>query len=282
MGAADLVPGVSGGTIAFIVGIYGRLITSLNSIDLESLRVLLQGNFAAFWTRIDGNFLALVIAGILSSVFTLAHLIDHLLEDYPILVWSAFFGLIAVSAASLSLRNQIFRSGHIAPFVGGLVFVLGLSLLTRQPLAPGIVVIFCAGFIAISAMLLPGISGSFLLLLFGLYEPLLEAIRVADMGFLFTFGAGACLGLVSFSHLIHWLLSRHHLSTLSFLVGLLCGSLYAVWPWRAGQGANHPVWPSDVPGLSDPMVLPAVACMVLAALAVPALEAMARRAAGDD
>ncbi len=277
MGTADIVPGVSGGTIAFITGIYARLIDCLTAIDLQSIRLLLRFEIKNLWRRFDGTFLVLLFAGILSAIFSLAHLISFLLQTYPILIWSVFFGLIAASAITLLIREGVYRLSTLISFLLGVALVLLISAQSVHQLSPSLPMVYMVGVIAISAMLLPGLSGSFLLLLFGMYEPTLEAVKTLNGSYLTVFALGAVTGLVSFSHLISWLLKHYYATTLMFLIGLLFGSLYAVWPWQAQNGANQPVLPSEYALASDPMILPALACMILAVVAVLVIEYLAIR-----
>ncbi|MEQ9568404.1 MAG: DUF368 domain-containing protein, partial [Pseudomonadales bacterium] len=262
MGTADIVPGVSGGTIAFITGIYPKLIKSLTAVDFESARMLLHFNMKGLWQRLDGTFLVILFAGILSAIFSLAHVISYLLDTHPILIWSVFFGLIAASAVTLLIREGVYQRSTLVSFFLGMALVLFISTMSAHQLSPSLPMVYLVGVIAISAMLLPGLSGSFLLLLFGMYEPTLEAVKSLDGAYLLSFALGAITGLVSFSHLISWLLRHHYGKTLMFLIGLLFGSLYAVWPWRSFYGENQAVWPSDFAIIADPMIVPALTCMI--------------------
>lgn len=273
MGAADVVPGVSGGTIAFITGIYERLIQCLTSVDVRSVQLLFRWRIRELWARIDGNFLLLLLAGILSAIFSLAHVIDFLLDQYPILVWSAFFGLIVASALTLLIKNIQISLQALIFLVLGMILIFLVSTSSYTALDPVLPVVFLAGMIAISAMLLPGLSGSFLLLVFGLYEPTLEAVKALDFAYLLSFAMGAATGLLLFSRLIHWLLKHHYRNTLMLLIGMLFGSLYAVWPWRSLDTVNVPLLPSSLSDLGrDPMLLQALACMLSAAAVVLLFE----------
>lgn len=287
MGAADVVPGVSGGTIAFITGIYGRLINSLQSVDLECLKLLFRFDIKQLWQRVDGSFLLVLLAGILTSIFSLAHGIDYLLDNYPILIWSVFFGLIASSAVSLLIKEGL-KSSQIKPvsliFLGvGIALMVLISTSSFIQLSPTLPFVFLAGIIAISAMLLPGLSGSFLLLLFGLYEPTLEAVKAFDLAYIFSFGAGAVTGLILFSRVIHWLLKHHFVNTLMLLIGLLFGSLYEVWPWHSLELSSAPVLPiTFIESGRDAMLYPALGCMISAVIFVLLLEYITGRFSGED
>lgn len=284
MGAADVVPGVSGGTIAFITGIYARFIGSLNAIDLECLKLLCKLEFAAIWKRLDAGFLLTLMAGIITAIFSLAHGLDYLIDHYPILLWSVFFGLITASALSLLWQNFGIKFAPIALLLlgAGLMFMISSSSFIQ--LSPTLPFVYLAGVIAISAMLLPGLSGSFLLLLFGLYEPTLEAVKTFDLAYIASFGLGAVTGLIIFSKLIHWLLGHFYQCTLMFLIGLLFGSLYEIWPWRlvleTGGETDRglPALPATLTDMGqDAMLYPALACMISALSFVLFIEYLARR-----
>lgn len=280
MGAADVVPGVSGGTIAFITGIYARLIGSLNAIDTECIKQLGRFQLAEVWRKVDAGFLLILMAGILTSIFSLAHGIDYLIDHYPILLWSVFLGLIASSAMTLLAKHFRFCFLTLLFLALGMGLMLLISSGEFIQLSPKLPMVYLAGVIAISALLLPGLSGSFLLLLFGLYEPTLEAVKALDAAYLISFGLGAVTGLLLFSKLIHWLLAHHYQSTLMFLVGLLLGSLYELWPWRllSEAGSNVPVLPGTLAEQGqNPMLYPALACMIFALIFVLVMEYLAGR-----
>ncbi|MAT51566.1 MAG: DUF368 domain-containing protein [Porticoccaceae bacterium] len=232
MGAADVVPGVSGGTIAFISGIYDELVESLRSLGPDKLRWLGSGEFGEFWRRVNGAFLSVLVAGILTSVFTLAHLVDYSLQHYPLLVWAFFFGLVIASI--IYVGAQLPR-GRLSTWIG---LGIGTALASASAFAPAVdlgngpVTVFCSGMLAICAMILPGISGSFILLMIGMYPVLIDAITRVDAGVLSLFAAGAVVGLMVFSRLLSWLLHHHRSATLAILTGFLVGSLAVLWPWR--------------------------------------------------
>ena len=267
MGMADLVPGVSGGTLALITGIYERLIGAIASIDLAAIRMVLSGDIVGAWRHVDATFLLLVGSGILSSVFALAHVIEYLVEDQPVLVWSFFSGLLF---ASLLLMLKIVRptsaSGCAIALSGLLVAVVLSELRALQIPAEGLFVVM-GGFIAISAMMLPGISGSFLLLMLGLYQPTLAAVTGLDFGYIALFGVGAAVGFVFFSRFIRFLLQRFHDRTMFFLIGLLAGSLYTTWPWKQLDAMDVPRNISPL-ALVEPQVGWALTSALLAILLV--------------
>ena len=241
MGCADLVPGVSGGTIALITHIYERLIRAITHFDLQAVRLLLSGQWAAMWRHFDGAFLLVLLLGILTAIFTLANSVAWLLANQPLLVWAFFSGLILASAIFLLGQLEVQKAlPQLGLTLFGVVLVTALGYLRADLSDPALPVVFAAGFIAISAMLLPGISGSFILLVLGLYEPTLEAVRSLEWAYFASFGLGAAGGFLVFSRLIEWLLQHFHHQTLMFLVGLLFGSLSATWPWKGMSAAGRP------------------------------------------
>ena len=233
MGAADLVPGVSGGTIALITGIYPRLLRAIVSADFDALGLLLRGRLTALWYRLDGGFLASLAAGIITAIFVLAGTLHWLLESYPQPLWAFFSGLILASGLML-IRDEVrlVQAHRILSFALGVGAAVWISLLPPVVPEAGQIGVLIAGAIAICAMILPGISGSFMLVLMGMYGPILSALRNLDWMLLGTFAAGCALGLLSFSRLLDWLLRQYRALTLAFLTGVLMGSLMAVWPWR--------------------------------------------------
>ena len=232
MGAADIVPGVSGGTVAFITGIYPTLLHSLRSIDTHALRMLLRGDFKAAWQHINGQFLLLLVLGILTSIFSMARLISWLLQHYPEPLWAFFFGLILASTLLLLRQVSHWRWQEGAALLLGTACALMVALAPRSGFIAGELGVFLAGFIAICAMILPGISGSFILVLLGMYSTVLAAVKGFDFLFLLIFATGAVCGLLSFSRLLDWLLSSYRNLTVALLTGFLFGSLTVVWPWK--------------------------------------------------
>ncbi|MFT6390042.1 MAG: putative membrane protein [Cellvibrionaceae bacterium] len=232
MGAADVVPGVSGGTIAFIVGIYARLLNALQSLTPMALVRLFNDGFAAFWEEIDGRFLLTLFAGIIGSVLTFANLISYGLEHYPILIWSFFFGLVLASILYLVRQTAQWRWHEgMAIIIGSLLALLIVSLRPTQ-LPAEWWMLMIAGAIAICAMILPGISGSFILLLMGMYEVFIEALQTMNIVLLLSFTGGCIVGLLGFSHLLSWLLARYESIMYALLTGFLVGSLKVLWPWK--------------------------------------------------
>lgn len=232
MGAADVVPGVSGGTIAFITGIYDELLHSLQQLTPKALLVLKNEGLARAWAHINGTFLVCVFGGILISLVTFARIITWALQHYPLLVWSFFFGLVLASIIYFARLQKGWRWQEWLGLVAGTLLVYGVSIATPAQLPGYSWVLFFGGFIAICAMILPGISGSFLLLLMGLYPVFLGAINNFNVVALASFGLGCICGLLVFSRFLAWLLDNYHKTTMAVLVGFLVGSLHVIWPWK--------------------------------------------------
>lgn len=232
MGAADVVPGVSGGTIAFIVGIYQELLDSIKSINKNSLKLLFTGKLAGFWKEINGNFLLSIVAGIGISVFSLAKLITWLLDTHPILVWSFFFGLVMASICFVSKDIKKWDWKTILSYLSGIVIAYYITVTTPAETPNNLLFIFFCGAIAICAMILPGISGSFILVLLGKYFYIMEAVKTLNILVMLVFISGAVLGITSFSRILSFALRKYHDITIAVLAGFMLGSLNKVWPWK--------------------------------------------------
>lgn len=232
MGAADVVPGVSGGTIAFISGIYDELLDSLRRLTPAALLLWYREGFFRFWRHINGAFLLTLFGGVLFSIFSLANLVNYALNHHPILVWGFFFGLIVASIIYIGRQLPLRSPGVWVALVLGTLIALGISLGKPVQLPSEWWIMFFAGSIAICAMILPGVSGSFLLLLMGVYPVFLQAISDLNWVILMSFFAGCVTGLLLFSHLLSWLLHHYRPQTLAVLTGFLIGSLNIVWPWK--------------------------------------------------
>lgn len=232
MGCADVVPGVSGGTIAFVTGIYTELLDSIKSINLQAFIVLLKQGPKAAWQAINGPFLLVLFAGILTAIFSLAKIIHYLLDQHAILLWSFFFGLILASSLHMGKQIKQWQPTSIFALLMGSICAGFISLANPTSIEASYLTIFFAGSIAICAMILPGISGSFILLLMGLYAPVLAAVKTLQLDIMLIFALGAGLGLILFSRLLSWLL--HHYQNLMFalLTGFMLGALLKVWPWK--------------------------------------------------
>ena len=232
MGASDVIPGVSGGTMAFILGIYQELIKSIKSFDLIFLRLLFSLKVKDALDHVSWQFLMAIGFGILTAIFTLARILAWLLENQPVFIWSFFFGLIVASLFTVSK--------HLAKWTPSIVIWIGLGALCTYLLV-GMVptktpdtewFLFMSGAIAICAMILPGISGAFILVLLGKYHYVLEAVNNKDILTLLLVAGGAGVGLVTFVRLLNWLFNRYHDITIALLTGFMFGSLRKVWPWK--------------------------------------------------
>lgn len=232
MGAADVVPGVSGGTIAFITGIYEELVNSIKRINLEALKLFFTGKWKSFWKHINGNFLLAVFAGIFISVLSLAKVLEYLLEHQPILIWSFFFGLILASSYVVSRKITKWEYPKIVALVGGVGVAYYITSVTPTTTTDASWFIILAGAFASCAMILPGISGSFILLLLGKYAFALHAVNERVIFDLMLLGSGAVVGLIMFANLLSWLLKKYYDYTIAVLVGFMIGSLNKIWPWK--------------------------------------------------
>ena len=232
MGAADIVPGVSGGTVAFITGIYDQLLDSLRAVDLEFLARLSRLDIAGAWQHINGRFLLALLLGIATSIFSLAQLVSWVLEHHPVPLWAFFFGLILASAVVLLREVDNWSVPKVLCLLSAGAVAVCIALSPVMSLEMGLAGVFLAGFLAVCAMILPGISGSFILVLLGMYSTTLVALKSLDLVFILVFVIGAGCGLLCFSRLLHWLLQRFHQGTMAVLTGFLFGSLLVVWPWK--------------------------------------------------
>ena len=232
MGAADIVPGVSGGTVAFITGIYDQLLDSLRAVDLAFLGKLSRLDIAGAWQHINGRFLLALLLGIATSIFSLAQLVSWVLEHHPVPLWAFFFGLILASALVLLREVDNWSVPKVLCLLSAGAVAVCIALSPVMSLEMGLAGVFLAGFLAVCAMILPGISGSFILVLLGMYSTTLVALKSLDLVFILVFVIGAGCGLLCFSRLLHWLLHRFHQGTMAVLTGFLFGSLLVVWPWK--------------------------------------------------
>ena len=240
MGAADVIPGVSGGTIAFIMGIYDKFVASLAAINAEAVKLFFTGKFKEFWRHINGGFLLSLVVGIGVSVISLATVMQTLLSDFPIQTWAFFFGLIVASSIFILRGISGWGLREILFLIGGVVLGVVICTLSPTQTPDALWFIFLSGAIAICAMILPGISGSFILLILGKYQYNLGAVSdlvagqnvVGNLLIIGVFAIGAVVGILSFSKLLHWLLSRWHKQALIILAGFIIGSLVKIWPWN--------------------------------------------------
>jgi putative membrane protein len=252
MGVADSVPGVSGGTIAVISGIYEDLILALRSCNPIALGTLVKHGITPFWRQIHGSFLLTLISGILLSLILMANTVLYLLSAHAVLVMAFFMGL--VMASCWLLRRETGDWGAVALILFTLGFVLtgGSSLLNPLVGSSSFLYVFLCGMLAICAMILPGISGAFILILLGVYEPMLEALRGWQLDVILVFALGCAIGLLSFSHLLAWLFHYYRGQAYAFITGMLAASLLVLWPWRTENpaGPGLPVMPSEYSALA--------------------------------
>jgi putative membrane protein len=286
MGAADVVPGVSGGTIAFVTGIYTELLDSIKNINLQALKTLFKDGPRAFWQSINGTFLLVLGSGILLALLSLARGIHYLLMNYPVWLWAFFFGLILASCWYIGKEIGRWGLAQLVLLALGAVIAGFISTASPTSVTPTPLIILLAGSIAICAMILPGISGSFILLLMGLYEPVLGAVRQLDIQLLGTFAVGAAIGLMAFSRLLSWLLHHYKDAMFALLTGFMAGSLLKVWPWKEtlstrlnSHGAEVPFIQSNILPDSGLSLLLALGLMLAGALLVLGLERFASRTA---
>ena len=232
MGAADAVPGVSGGTIAFISGIYEELVTTISNINLSLFKTLKDKGIAAFWEQLNGNFLIALVSGIAISFVTFIRIAKYLIENHPILIWAFFFGLIIASILYISKQITTWNFKIIISIILGAALAYYITTIPSLASNDNPYFLFIAGAIAICAMILPGISGSFILVILGAYKTLSDAVHDVDVKKLMLFILGAFVGLLSFSRILKWLYKHYENTTLAVLTGFIIGSLNKVWPWK--------------------------------------------------
>lgn len=291
MGAADVVPGVSGGTIAFISGIYQELLNSLKSINTSSLKLLFQFQLVSFWKAINGSFLLSVFLGVLVSLVSLAKLINYLLENHPIKVWSFFFGLVVISAITVLRQIDRWKVSVVAGLVAGIAVAYLITIATPASTPDAWWFIFFSGAIAISAMILPGVSGAFILLILGKYKFVTGALHEFNFEVISVFVAGCVAGLMSFVRIVSWVLEKYYQVTIAVLSGFMIGSLNKVWPWKevltyrldsAGNqipALDQSILPNnyyDITG-DDPQILLAILLIAMGIGVVVILEKIATR-----
>ncbi len=293
MGAADVVPGVSGGTIAFVTGIYERLLNAIKSVNLAALQVLTKQGIKACWQHIDGTFLTVLFSGLLISIASLAKIITYLLAYHPLLVWSFFFGLIIASVIHIAKQIDNWSAVNIISLIAGTVIAFVITSISPSSVDPQPWFFLVSGAIAICAMILPGISGSFILLLMGMYGHVLAAVNDRDFVLLGLFMVGCVIGLMSFSRFLSWLLARFHEATFALLAGFLIGSLNVLWPWKqvtstylSSKGIEKPLTtsnllPNDFAVLTgqDPQTWLCVVLMLVGLGLILAIEKMSEQKA---
>lgn len=291
MGAADAIPGVSGGTIAFITGIYDELLLSINAVDAQAVKLLAQLRFREFWAKINGNFLTVLVSGLAVGVILNLLLIDYLLKHHPIPVWSFFFGLIMVSAPLILREIRTWDARTIGMLILGIIIAYLITILTPTNTPNDLWFVFVCGAIAICAMILPGISGAFILLLLGKYQYIATAVKELNVAVVLVFIAGCVTGLLSFVRFLSWILKNYHNATVALLAGFMVGSLNKVWPWRKvleyttnSKGEQIPafdksVWPWDYVNITgkDAQVFVAILMMASGVFIVVFIEKIAAR-----
>ncbi len=277
MGLGDSVPGVSGGTIAVITNIYDTLVYSIRAVDMEAVRLLLSGKFKSFWRHCNGTFLAVLAVGILSGLLISANTVLYLLETQFEILMAFFIGLVLASSWLLLPQTDMRRMEQCAALVAGVLLTILIGLLDPVAVEPSLVYLFFAGAVAICAMILPGLSGAFILLLLGAYQHMLTALVELQLATIVVFMAGCAAGLLAFSRLLAWLLRNYHQLSYSFIVGMLLGSLLVLWPWQQSvtvytdsAGDQHPlqtsrIWPlnyTETTGLDPHLLASGIAVIV--------------------
>lgn len=285
MGSADVVPGVSGGTVAFITGIYEALIDAINAVNLDFVRRLLRLQWRAAFADFPWQFLLALAVGLAAAVLTMAHFLSWALEHYATLVWAFFFGLILGSIFLVRKRIKRWTPAMVAVLIAFAVAMFWLVGMTPTEMPHTPLFLFLSGALAICAMILPGISGAFILVLLGQYRYVLEAVVSRDLLTILVVGAGAAFGLLAFARVLKWLFSRYHDLTVAALIGLMIGSLRKIWPWKEvlatqvePDGSVIPVLEANVlPNGSAGEVLAVIGLAMLALALVVGIEALATR-----
>lgn len=291
MGVADVIPGVSGGTIAFISGIYEELVHSINELDSTSIRLLSKFQFATFWKKINGNFLATVLGGVSTSLLLLSGVMWYLLKYYPIMTWSFFFGLILMSFPLILRKIKKWKAGSVTGFLLGIVLTYLVTISSPVQSPDNVLIAFLAGATASCALVVPGVSGVFILLLIGKYQYVATALNEVNIFVIFVFTIGCLAGLIGASRLLTWALANYHQVVIALLSGFMLGALNKVWPWRKvleyatnSKGDQIAVFDKSVlpwDYLSetgkDPQLFQAIFMMALGVLMVVLIEKIAVR-----
>lgn len=234
MGIADMVPGVSGGTMALVTGIYDRLIQALANADMLALRALVKRQFRWAWQHVDGTFLLFLLCGVLMALFVMSHMVNWLMTHQPVVLWGFFLGLLAAALVGL-VQDVAWRFTSCFVFGLGAVLALTTVFASGAALQPTPLWFFLGGMIAISAMILPGISGSLILLLLGLYVPAVDAVRQLDVATIMLIGSGCVTGILLFSKALRWLMVQHRMLTMAGLCGVVFGAMPRLWPWQSSD-----------------------------------------------
>ena len=281
MGVANVIPGVSGGTVALITEIYEELINSLKSFDLKAIKLLLNGQFKDFTIHTNLYFLISVFGGSVFSMFSVAKLFEFLFEFYPEELWSFFFGLILASVYYVGLRVGIWKIRSYIFFIIGTAIAVSLALLSPSSESTNLLYIFICGVIGVSGMLLPGLSGSFILILMGNYKLLMVdsiskslKFNIDAITYLLVFILGSVVGLFGFSHIISWLFKRFKDCVLSLLTGFILGSLLIIWPWKE-VAENRLITSWHLPELNNSTIV-AISLMLIGFYVVVKLESFTK------
>jgi len=263
MGLGDSVPGISGGTIAVITKIYDQLVFSIRAVDLRACGLFFTGQFKAFWQHINGTFLLILALGILCGLLISANTMLFLLENYFVPLMAFFIGMVLASSALLRNEFSLRTWQNILALFLGFLLAMSIGFITPRSAELSHIYVFFSGAIAISAMILPGLSGAFILLLLGVYEFILGALLGFDLPYILAFMLGCGVGLLAFSRVLSWLLRAHHELSYGFITGMLLGSISALWPWQQAQAEA---------GECYTMLLPALVCLVLGVVVVVLLQ----------
>ena len=273
MGVVDLIPGISGGTLALITGIYTRLVNAIRCFDVKSFKLVFSGKILDFIRYVDGIFLLCLGLGIIVSIFSFARAVDYMLDNQPLLLFSFFTGVIAASSIIITRKIEQWTISNYISILLGVIVALLLSGLNEYTTPNTSIYVFLAGIIGGGVMLLPGISGSFVLLLVGKYSYMINAVKELDLAVLFVFGLGYFVGVLSFAKLLSWVLKRHFQISLLFLTGLMLGSFNKIWPWRVVENDDNGVgndlysrsvlpWEYENLSNSDPQIIISIAIII--------------------
>ncbi|PWQ96797.1 DUF368 domain-containing protein [Leucothrix arctica] len=287
MGAANVIPGVSGGTVALVTGIYERLINALKSCDLNALKLLFSRNFKGAWKHVDGAFLSSILGGVVVSIVSLAKVLEYLLDNYEVLTMAFFFGLIAVSVISVGRTVKKWGASALIALVLGTILAVSVAMLAPAGENANAGYLFLCGVIAICSMILPGLSGSFVLIILGNYALVLGAIGRFDMAILLPMALGCGLGLLAFAHLLGWVYDKFHDQTVALMTGFIVGSLAIVWPWKntlteivTREGKDDKVITTGyewfTPMLNESSTLMALGLMVVGGLMIWGMEKVSK------
>ena len=297
IGAANVIPGVSGGTIALITGVFEKLINSLKSFDIKAFKLLFSGKFKEFSVYVNLDFLVAIFSGVFVSILTFAKLFDFLFNEYPVFVWSFFFGLIVASVYFVGKTIKRVNAAVVISFLVGTAIALMISFLSPASRNESIYYLFICGIVAVCSMILPGLSGSFVLILMGNYELVfIEAVNNFDFKILLPVVIGSAFGLIAFSHLLSWIFKKFREQTLAILTGFILGSLGMLWPWKKevfqvnaiGEFVTKPDgsyitegYERFLPDSFSPEVIFAIILMILGVFTISLLEWIAYKKAPE-